>query len=151
MVVKDILEAQFISQWHSNMYDSSKCDYYRNFKISFEPEKYLELVPANVYKIILKFRTCNHKLPIEVGRYANIERYLRICRHCTTNSVGDEYHYLFVCTHPDIVAARSVYLPHYYQANVCINNYFHLMQHLKTEHVIDYLSKFVKIMFDIVQ
>ena len=150
-VVKNILEAQFVSQWHSIMDDSSKCDYYRNFKISFEYERYLDLVPSNVYKFILKFRTCNHKLPIEIGRYANIERYLRICRYCTTNTVGDEYHYLFECTHPDIVIARSLYLPHYYQANICVNKYFHLMQNLNTKHVIDYLSKFVRIIFDIVQ
>jgi hypothetical protein len=97
----------------------------------------------NVNQIILTFRTYNHKLPIEIGRYANIERYHSICRHCTNNSVGDEYHYLFVCSHSDIVAARSLYLPHSYQT-VCVNKYFHSMQHLKTEHVIDYLGSFLE-------
>jgi len=150
IVVRDILESQFITQWHENMDNSSKCDYYRNFKILFEPEMYTSLVSPKVYKFILKYRTCNHKLPIELGRYANIERHLRICQHCNMNRVGDEYHYLFECTQPDILAARLSYLPQYYQSNVYVQKFFQLMQKLDNRKVVYDLAKLIRIIFDVV-
>ena len=150
VVVKNILEEQFICKWHTDMDASSKCDHYRKFKTIFEPEKYLQLVPPKIYKMILKFRTCNHKLPIEMGRYANIDRHLRICQHCNINRLGDEYHYLFQCTHPDIVAARQLYLPCYYRDNANVDKFYHLMQHLNNEKFIYSISKFIIIIFKVV-
>ena len=38
-----------------------------------------------------KFRTCNHKLPIEVGRYTNTPRINRICHFCNNNTLCDEF------------------------------------------------------------
>ena len=42
-----------------------------------------------------KFRCRNHRLPIEAGCRAQIQRDLRLCLHC--NDIGDEYHYLLCC------------------------------------------------------
>ena len=39
----------------------------------------------------------NHNMPIEKGRYLDIEHNHRLCHLC--NLLGDEYHYLFECTH----------------------------------------------------
>ena len=123
VVVKNVLEVQFISEWHSQMEKSSKCYHYRNYKLNFECEKYIDIAPCSIRKAIMKFRTCNHKLPIETGRYTNTERHLRVCRHCNLNSIGDEYHYLFVCSHPDIVHARALFLPHFYARNMCLDTF----------------------------
>ena len=130
VVVKERLQAHFVAQWHSDMERSSKCDYYRNYKNCFELENYLDIVPPKVYKVILKFKTCNHKLPIETGRYANIERRFRICSHCNLQKVGDEFHYLFECSHPKIIEARRAYLPVYYHTDICIVKFNILMQNL---------------------
>ena len=53
------------------------------------PEPYLDIVDS----IILgKFRTTNHRLPIKLGKWQNIERNNRICLFCATNAIGDEFH-----------------------------------------------------------
>ena len=46
-----------------------------------------------------KFRCMNHKMPIEKGRFHNIDRSLRICTLCNANQLGDEFHYLLNCTY----------------------------------------------------
>ena len=38
--------------------------------------------------------TTNHILPIELGRWQNIERNNMICLLCDTNTIGDEIHYI---------------------------------------------------------
>ena len=40
----------------------------------------------------------NHRLPIESGRFCNIERSRRICNLCNLNQLGDEFHYILECT-----------------------------------------------------
>ena len=45
-----------------------------------------------------EFRTCNNRLPIEVGRWYGIEKSQRKCTLCNENEIGDEYHYLFKCS-----------------------------------------------------
>ena len=47
----------------------------------------------------IKIRTCNHRLPIETGRWSNIDRNLRMCTMCDRKSIGDEYHYIMECTY----------------------------------------------------
>ena len=36
-------------------------------------------------------------IQIEIGRYTNIKRELRLCKLCLQNKVEDEAHFLFVC------------------------------------------------------
>jgi hypothetical protein len=142
-----ILFDQFVTTWRSDMDNSSKCDHYRNFKAELVIEPYLSLVPRNVYKVILKLRTSNHHLPIETGRYSNIDRRLRICQICTDRKVGDEYHYLFECSNPVIVAARNEYLPIYYHENPSTVKFYSLFKDLDSESLLKDLCKFVKIIF----
>lgn len=42
------------------------------------------------------YRTRNHKLPIETGRWQKIERCERKCNICQ-KELGDEFHYMLVC------------------------------------------------------
>ena len=39
----------------------------------------------------------NHSLPIEKGRYYDIEKSQRKCHLCQSDDLGDEYHYLLEC------------------------------------------------------
>ena len=53
-----------------------------------------------------RFRMSSHRLPIELGRYKGLDREKRICHNCN-NGVGDEQHYLFICSHPTLITLRS--------------------------------------------
>ena len=52
---------------------------YRIFKEQFETENYLHILDDNFLFEFCKFRTLNHKLPIEYGRWHNIARNIRFC------------------------------------------------------------------------
>ena len=58
------------------------------------------------------------KLPIETGRWYNISKDHRKCTKCSEHLIGDEFHYLFICSHPEIVNLRVRYcIPNYYLRN----------------------------------
>ena len=42
----------------------------------------------------LKLRTSNQQLPIECGRWQNIERNRRLCKLCQKQEIGDKFHYI---------------------------------------------------------
>ena len=94
--VRQSLHDQYIQTWHTNLYNSEKCITYRLIKRELQFEKYLCELPPSLFIPLCKYRLSNHKLPIEKGRYLNIERHDRKCVYC--NTLGDEYHYLFECT-----------------------------------------------------
>lgn len=60
-------------------------------------------------KSFINFRICNHKLPIETGRWRQIDRNLRKCNRCLGNAIGDEFHYVFECPFFDL--DRSLIVP----------------------------------------
>ena len=41
----------------------------------------------------------------------------RMCTKCSENLIGDEFHYLFICSHPEIVNLRVRYIRNYYLRN----------------------------------
>lgn len=96
--VQYILESQFKQQWISSIQDSSKCLNYRIFKSEHKFENYLIFLPEKLRQNFINFRLCNHKLPIETGRWRNIDRNLRKCTLCDSNNLGDEFHYLYRCS-----------------------------------------------------
>lgn len=49
-------------------------------------------------KVLIRFRTRNHKLPIETGRWNSIPFQERKCNLCTED-LRDEYHYILSCKH----------------------------------------------------
>ena len=61
---------------------------------------------------LCKLRLSSHCLPIEQGRYANVNRYERYCAACNSNNVGVEYHFLFECK--SLSEIRNNYVPGYY-------------------------------------
>ena len=84
---------QFIQSWYSEMNNSSKGLNYRIYKTSFGIEKYLLKLPYKYLSYFCKFRTCNTKLPVEIGRWQNLPRKNRTCKLCLRNDIGDEFHY----------------------------------------------------------
>ncbi len=92
-VYKQKLMNMYTNQWANSLQLSSKCLLYRNFNKELKFEKYLIVLPKQLMKALIRFRTSNHSLPIETGRYVNVERKDRICTLCISNNIGDECHY----------------------------------------------------------
>ena len=101
----------YIQVWHNEISNSSKGITYRIFKENFRPEHYLTKIPTKFCVTLSKFRMSNHKLKIEVGRWANTPRNERLCDICETQSLGDEFHFLFECS--KLNNLRQLYLPNY--------------------------------------
>jgi len=81
---------------------------YRLFKDKLEFEKYFD-----IRFTFCDFRTVNHKLPIEHGRWNNIQRENWVCNLCNSQNLGDEFHYIYW----NVVFLSDM-------RNNCINNKF---------------------------
>ena len=91
--VKLRLKDQFIQSWYEFLHKSEKGYNYRIFKTKFEFEHYLNVLPFPLWNQLCRFRVCNHKLPVEVGRFNNLPRYMRTCHCCNSDQLGDKYHF----------------------------------------------------------
>ncbi|CAG2188170.1 unnamed protein product [Mytilus edulis] len=113
--VKKCLSDKFMLNWSNNVRNSAKCLNYRIYKSDFCFEKYLSVLPSDLRMYLCKFRCLSNKLPIETGRFFNIDRTERHCNLCNANELGDDFHYLFKCTFFNNVRAK--FLP----LNICNN------------------------------
>ncbi|MEW8548549.1 MAG: reverse transcriptase family protein, partial [Candidatus Thiodiazotropha sp.] len=57
----------YIQEWHTKADSSTKAKTYFEFKTEFEFENYLTSLSKKIYLPLAKFRTGNHKLPVETG------------------------------------------------------------------------------------
>ena len=139
MIVENILHDQYLQEWKQNIEHSSKGSFYKLFKNTLKFEPYLLLQP-NIVRPLLKFRTLNHKLPIETGRWENTPRENRTCKHCTSPAVADEQHYLFNCE--SIHQYRTQYLAKYisWSKPVSINRILNLHKTSDLKNVSRYLN-----------
>ena len=71
--VQNRLQMQYIQEWKSVVHNSPKCINYRTFKTEFKMEFYISELQPKFYIPIARVRTTNHRLPIERGRWENIE------------------------------------------------------------------------------
>ena len=108
-------------------------------------EYFLKLLPKSIYIPILKFRTSNHKLPIETGRWEAIPYQERKCFLCIDNEIGDEFHYLFTC--PYFANERHIFLKPYYYRRPNIYKYKVLMNS-RYKLILCNLAKFINIIMN---
>ena len=67
-------------------------------KPGIEFKSYLSQVKIVKHRTaVTRFRISPYKLPIETGRYANIDHDLRLCSICNSNEIGDGYFYFTHC------------------------------------------------------
>ena len=64
----------FLNKWKSQVESNSSCYIYRLFKQTFGFKEHLINSPAKFRKYLIKFRTRNHRLPIETGRWRRIQK-----------------------------------------------------------------------------
>ena len=138
--VQTPLQMQYIQDWYSIVDNSPKCINYRLFKTEFKTESYFTELHSKFYIPIARFRTTNHRLQIERGRWENIERSQTICHLCDRNNLGDEFHYLFWCDF--FHETRKLYLPKYYQRHPNTLNFRKRMSQ-KNVKILQQLSRFI--------
>ena len=122
--VNQKLKDLFIQSWTSKINIESESNVYRIFKMNFEQSAYLKLLPNNLSKVLLKYRTRNHRFPVEIGRWRSIPYNERLCSFCERD-VGDEYHLLLTC--PRFETERHRYLKRYYYSHPNILKFEQLM------------------------
>ena len=101
---------QYLQIWRSNMSLSSRGKTYQIYKEQISLERYFNLLPDKLWKPILKFRTSNHYLPVETGRWNKIPLEDRICTLCNENDIADQFHYLLKCQLL-IILGPNFYIP----------------------------------------
>ena len=121
--VKQKLNDTFIQKWVHDVQSASESSCYKIYKTNFEQGKYITKLSTYFCKIFIRFRTRNHRLPVEVGRWGSIRRNQRLCSYC--NELGDEFHYLFSCKHFEI--ERKQHLKRYYYVRPNIIKFEQLM------------------------
>jgi hypothetical protein len=141
--LKQILNDQFQQKWVSDCNESSKGIFYNLLtKCIFTFRKYLctDIFMDNVITLA-RFRTSNHKLPIETGRWNNIPRDQRICHLCGLE-MGDEYHYIMKCS--VFNESRRLYVPQVYTQRPNTLKFYNLFS-CEEISVINNPCKFIKI------
>ena len=96
--IKERMMDQFVQTWTGELQNNELFYNYRIFKKQFQLEPYLLVLPQRLIPPLVRFRTLNHRFPIQTGRAQGIDRQYRICRKCN-KGLGDEFHYLLECEH----------------------------------------------------
>ena len=137
----DNLEQQ---KWLNEVNTSNFCHTYRIFKQELNLEQYLIKLPFQHRINLTKFRCKNNKLPINKFRFDNTN-VDKSCQICSSNDIGDEFHYLFDCDF--FKSERKMFLLEYFykRPNTLKMGELFNSKNLKTQI---YLSKFVKIIVE---
>ena len=77
-----------------------------------------------------RFRTTNHYLPIETGRWRNIDRENRYCNLCNCQKLSDEYHYVLECS--SLNDKRKQLHSKYFMKRHSVVKFFELLSTKKT-------------------
>ena len=133
---------QFKQTWSTSVDNSPKALNYRSCKKRVSFENYLKILKDKDLFLLCRFRNSNHRLPIEIGRWQNINRENRVCNLCQGRELGGEFHYLFECT--KFVQDRTRLIPQNYRCSPNTVKYCALMC---SNYVVELskLCKFIRI------
>lgn len=109
---KQKLKDEYVQTWRSLIDKSSSSLNYRIFKDNFEMSSFFDYLTNENCRILTAFRTRNHRLPVEIGRWSSIPINERICNLCN-NGIGDEYHYILECN--ALTEQRRQFIKPYYR------------------------------------
>ena len=89
---------QYLQTWNNNI-EASFAGKTWFLKQVLNLEQYFIKLPEKIMTNFLKFRTCNHFLPIDSGCWNNAPIENRLCTQCQENNIWNEYHYFFKCNY----------------------------------------------------
>lgn len=90
------LRDQFIQKWTEDIRSSPKGRFHLEIKHKLELEKHPYVLPGHLSLTLLRFRTSNHSLPVDICRWTNVDLGQRIYDSCRSGR-GDEKCYIFEC------------------------------------------------------
>ena len=146
--IKQNLTDQFLQSWDTELQKSSKGRNYSIYKDEIKLEKYINILNGPLLYAMIRFRTANHKFPIEIGRWHDDDLTVRKCQLCDKNDIGDEFHYLFIC--PIFKNERALYIDRYFYRGPNIIKYKELLQMSNTKKLVK-LGKFMQTIMKIVK
>ena len=86
---------QFLQSWFSGWEECHKLNIYKEYKVEFCVEKYLDF--HIIVQLLTKLRSDTLKLNVETGNYQNVARENIICSSYNMNALKDKYHFVLVC------------------------------------------------------
>jgi hypothetical protein len=122
-----VLDA-FKQDWRSTLNNSSVLILYKEIKITWEYEKYLDMLPKSLRSYFTRLRLSSHPLRIQIGRYARnrTPRDERYCLVCNEPDIEDEFHFTCIC--PCYADLRKKYLKRYYYTHPSVYKYLQLLK-----------------------
>ena len=112
-IVKQRLLDIFIQECHACFDVSNKCLIYKHLVDTFCLQHYLKKqLNSKLKSVIFKVRTSSHMLNVELGRFNDVPRNLRLCTLCDHSTMEDEFHFILVC--PVYVDLRIKFIKPYY-------------------------------------
>ena len=130
--------------------ENEKCFYYKEFNCTPSLKNYFSVLPKSLWVPFCKFRTTNHRLPIEFNSWNNFfkPRSDRLCNICNSKDIGDEYHYIMKCS--AFKDLREIYIPNYYRTKPSVFKFVDLMKTNKKK-ILFKLTVFIKEILNLFQ
>jgi hypothetical protein len=141
LAFKRRVKDSYLQTWNEQLNNSSSSITYKIIKHNFGINKYFTILPNYQCRILTTFRTRNHRLPIEVGRWHNIPINERTCFLCYSN-IGDEYHYILECKHFEDLRKKHIKRYYYNHPNILK---FNLLLNSDNKSELLNLCKFINI------
>ena len=138
---KQKVKDQYLQTWNSLVSKSSSGVNYKIFKNEFGLNDYFLKLNNKQCRILTAFRTRNHKLPVETGRWNNTPLSDRICHLCQSD-IGDEFHFIMKCTFFNDQRLR--YIKPYYRNHPNVCKMSELMNH-PDKNTLKNLTSFVEL------
>mgnify|MGYP001557678469 CR=1 FL=1 len=130
-------------EWCSLLERSSVLYDYRQFKVNFTYENYLDILPRKYRFYFCRLRLSVHPLKIQTGRHDNnnIPREQRYCQCCNLLDLEDECH--FVCVCPGFIDIRKKYIKRYYYIRPSMFKFNELLNS-QSKNILISLSKYIE-------
>ena len=135
----------FIQNCHSEINNSSRCRMYKEVKLAYESEPYLNCKMNKQLRIVYtKFRLSSHKLLVERGRWMKpqLPYTERRCTLCNNGDIEDEYHITLCCAY--FLDLRRKYIKSYYHQRPSMHKFVELLN-TKNERTRYRLIIFIKL------
>ena len=144
--IKDIS----LQNWQQSIENSSKADYYKDFKTHLDVERYLFIdLSYACRKTLANFRCSGHNLKIEKGRHHKIDREYRFCPACLDRNVyvvEDIFHFFMVC--PFYYELRNIHFKPSWRLHVTEQKFISIMKLTDVDSLTS-ISKFLVSAFDL--
>ena len=121
------VKSKYLDYWKQELNtikaSQGKVSFYSQYQNGLKLADYLSFgqLPPNFRIALTRFRMGAHRLPIETGRYSNLEREDQICPLCC-KGIGDEKHYIIDCSNPVITDLRRSCFYKINNSNISFND-----------------------------